>query len=100
MQPRGELRIRGRRAVSMFLDYLDDDAAKRDALDAKGHVRTGDRVVVQDDGAISFVERTEDSAKVGGEHVSALKVERVVIAEMLRVSFANISKPKLEALLA
>jgi crotonobetaine/carnitine-CoA ligase len=51
----GELRIRGEPGVSIFLEYLGDPQATRAAFDEDGFFRTGDRVVVQEDGAIRFV---------------------------------------------
>lgn len=74
----GELRIRGERGVSIFLEYLDDPEATREAFDSAGYFRTGDRVVRRADGAIQFVDRFKDVIKVGGENVAAPEVERVI----------------------
>jgi crotonobetaine/carnitine-CoA ligase len=74
----GELRIRGVRGVSLFAEYLDDPESTRSAFDDDGYFRTGDRVILRDDGAIEFVDRAKDVIKVGGENVAAPEVERVI----------------------
>jgi len=74
----GELCVRGRRGVSLFLEYLDDADATRCAFDAQGYFRTGDRVTLRSDGTIQFVDRLKDVIKVGGENVAAPEVERVI----------------------
>ena len=76
----GELCVRGRRGVSLFLEYLDDPDATRQAFDAHGYFRTGDRVTQRADGTIRFVDRIKDVIKVGGENVAAPEVERVIAA--------------------
>lgn len=76
----GELRIRGTRGVSLFLEYLGDPDATRAAFDEDGYFRTGDRVTLRDDGTLQFVDRLKDVIKVGGESVAAPEVERVIAA--------------------
>jgi crotonobetaine/carnitine-CoA ligase len=76
----GELRIRGERGVSLFLEYFGDTDATAQAFDEHGYFRTGDRVLVRDDGTIQFVDRLKDVIKVGGENVAAPEVERVIVA--------------------
>jgi carnitine-CoA ligase len=74
----GELSVRGRPGVSLFLEYLGDQEATRTAFDDQGYFRTGDRARVREDGTIQFVDRLKDVIKVGGESVAAPEVERVI----------------------
>jgi carnitine-CoA ligase len=74
----GQLEIWGRRGIEMFLGYLNDDAATAASFTPDGWFKTGDRVTLESDGAITFADRDKDMLKVGGENVAASEVERVV----------------------
>jgi len=74
----GNLFIRGRRGVSLFLEYLDNPEATAAAFPEPGLMATGDRVRMDADGFLYFADREKDMLKVGGENVSASEVERVV----------------------
>jgi carnitine-CoA ligase len=74
----GELLVRGVRGVSMFSGYL--DAAEQTAAAFHGEwFRTGDRVRLEADGTVWFVERDKDVLKVGGENIGAPEIERVLL---------------------
>ena len=75
----GGLMIRGIRGLSLFQEYLGNPQATAQSFDAEGWFRTGDRVVLLEDGAIQFGDRTKDMLKVGGENVAASEVERVIL---------------------
>jgi len=74
----GELLIRGVPGVSLFLEYMGDEAATRAAYNETGFMITGDRVTLGMGGELYFADRAKDMLKVGGENVSAAEVERVV----------------------
>ncbi|SDG34036.1 class I adenylate-forming enzyme family protein [Klenkia brasiliensis] len=67
----GELQVRGR----VTPGYLGDDAATAAAFTPDGWYRTGDRMLVDADGAVSFVSRTTDMIKTSGINVSPAEVE-------------------------
>ncbi len=75
----GNLVILGIRGLSMFQEYLGNPQATAQSFDPDGWFRTGDRVVLLEDGAIQFGDRTKDMLKVGGENVAASEVERVIL---------------------
>ncbi len=75
----GNLLVRGRPGLSIFKEYYKDPQATREAFDESGLFKTGDRVVVHEDGFIQFSERVKDVIKVGGEGVSPAEIERVVL---------------------
>jgi crotonobetaine/carnitine-CoA ligase len=73
----GELWVRGRRGIQLFLEYLDNDEANAKAFTADGWFKTGDLVTLSEDGFFYFKDRDKDALKVGGENVSAKEVEDV-----------------------
>jgi crotonobetaine/carnitine-CoA ligase len=75
----GDLYVRGRRGLSLFVEYAGDPAATAAAFTPDGLFITGDRVMLGQDGSLTFVERTKDMLKVGGENVAAVEVERILL---------------------
>lgn len=75
----GHLECRGIRGLSMFLEYLNNPSATADSFTPEGWFKTGDRVTLETDGAITFADRDKDMMKVGGENVAASEIERVIV---------------------
>ena len=73
----GELWVRGRRGIQLFLEYLDNPEANAKAFTDDGWFKTGDLVTLSADGFFYFKDRDKDALKVGGENVSAKEVEDV-----------------------
>ncbi|MFR9805021.1 class I adenylate-forming enzyme family protein [Pseudonocardia sp. RS010] len=67
----GEGQVRGR----ITPGYLDNPEADAAAFTPDGWYRTGDRLVLDDDGAVAFVDRTTDMIKTSGINVSPAEVE-------------------------
>ena len=74
--PDGEIFSRG---PDLCLGYTDDALTER-AFDADGWYRTGDVGVLDDDGYLTITDRKADVIIRGGENISALEVEEVLLA--------------------
>lgn len=68
----GEALMRG---PSRFARYHGDDEATAAAVDADGWYHTGDLIRIDARRRVSFVGRSKDMLKVGGENVAAAEVE-------------------------
>jgi crotonobetaine/carnitine-CoA ligase len=75
----GTLHVRGRRGISLFQEYLHDAEATARAFTGDGWFVTGDRVRLDPEGTLTFVERDKDVLKVGGENIGAPEIERVLL---------------------
>jgi acyl-CoA synthetase (AMP-forming)/AMP-acid ligase II len=74
--PDGEIFSRG---PDLCLGYTDDELTARN-FDEDGWYRTGDIGVLDDDGYLTITDRKADVIIRGGENVSALEVEEVLLA--------------------
>ncbi|MEG3126141.1 AMP-binding protein [Sphingomonas sp. GB1N7] len=74
----GDLYVRGRRGVPLFVEYAGHPYATAAAFTPDGLFITGDRVMLGGDGSLFFIERAKDMLKVGGENVAASEIERVI----------------------
>ena len=73
--PDGEIFSRG---PDLCLGYTDDALTER-AFDEDGWYRTGDVGVLDDDGYLTITDRKADVIIRGGENISALEVEEVLL---------------------
>lgn len=73
--PDGEIFSRG---PDLCLGYTDDELTKK-AFDDDGWYRTGDVGVLDDDGYLTITDRKADVIIRGGENISALEVEEVLL---------------------
>lgn len=89
----GKLIVRGRRGVSLFLEYFGNTDATDRAFDKDGWFDTGDRIRMGDEGILYFVERQSEILKVGGENVSALEIEKVIGAVDGVLEVAVVGRP-------
>ncbi|MBO0779074.1 MAG: long-chain fatty acid--CoA ligase [Ktedonobacteraceae bacterium] len=70
----GELQVRGPWVARAY--YKDTESASKFA---DGWLRTGDVAVVDDDGSIQLVDRTKDLVKSGGEWISSVELEGLIM---------------------
>ncbi|ORV81167.1 AMP-binding protein [Mycolicibacterium iranicum] len=74
--PDGEIFSRG---PDLCIGYTDDELTAR-AFDDEGWYRTGDIGVLDDDGYLTITDRKADVIIRGGENISALEVEEVLLS--------------------
>lgn len=72
----GEILIRS----SVMEGYFRDPAATREAIDPDGWLHTGDLGSFDPDGYLRYAGRIKQMLKVGGENVSALEIEGLLLA--------------------
>jgi acyl-CoA synthetase len=85
----GEILSRG---PDMFLGYT-DSALTREAIDADGWFATGDIGQADEDGYITIVDRKKDIIIRGGENISALEVEELLLRMPGVVEVAVVAAP-------
>jgi acyl-CoA synthetase (AMP-forming)/AMP-acid ligase II len=73
----GEICVRG---WNVMRGYFRDSEATQRAIDGEGWLHTGDQGVRLPDGFIKFLSRLKDVIRVGGENLSPLEVEEVLMA--------------------
>ena len=89
----GDLLIRGVPGLSLFAEYLHNEAATDAAFDETGYMITGDRITLGEDGLLFFADRNKDMMKVGGENVAASEIERVALATPGVAEAAAVGRP-------
>ena len=73
---RGELWVRGPQTMAGYLGRPDAGAAM---IDADGWLRTGDLVVVDDDGQVFIVDRLKELIKVNALQVAPAELEALLV---------------------
>lgn len=86
----GEIRVRG---WNVMMGYFRDPVATAATLDAEGWLRTGDQGVALPGGYIKFLSRLKDVIRVGGENLSPLEVEEVLMSHPDVQEVAVVSAP-------
>ena len=86
----GEILIRG---WNLMLGYFRDQAATARAIDAQGFLHTGDMGVQLPDGFIRWDSRLKDMIRVGGENLSPLEVEGVLVQHPAVAQAAVVGAP-------
>ena len=87
----GELQVRGPWIASA---YYKDPATGEKFMD--GWLRTGDVAVVNEDGIIQLVDRTKDLVKSGGEWISSVELESLIMGhpKVLEACVIGVPHPK------
>ncbi len=87
----GELQVRGPWIARAY--YKDSESS---AKFAEGWLRTGDVAVVDEDGVIQLVDRTKDLVKSGGEWISSVELESLIMghSKVLEACVIGIPDPK------
>jgi fatty-acyl-CoA synthase len=87
----GELQVRGPWIASAY--YKDPATGEKFA---NGWLRTGDVAVVDEDGIIQLVDRTKDLVKSGGEWISSVELESLIMGhpKVLEACVIGVPHPK------
>jgi fatty-acyl-CoA synthase len=90
-QSYGELQVRGPWIARAY--YADSESS---AKFADGWLRTGDVAVVDEDGMLQLVDRTKDLVKSGGEWISSVELEGLIMGhpKVLEACVIGIPHPK------
>ena len=90
-QSYGELQVRGPWIARAY--YRDSESS---AKFAEGWLRTGDVAVVDEDGIIQLVDRTKDLVKSGGEWISSVELESLIMGhdKVLEACVIGVPHPK------
>ena len=98
----GELQIRGAWVMDGYFEdpRSDEEAAESFAMDGQGNrwFRTGDVATIDADGFIQIMDRTKDLVKSGGEWISSVDLENMIMGhpKVLEAAVIAIPHPKWE----
>ncbi len=86
----GEILVRG---WNVMRGYFRDPEASARAIDANGWLHTGDQGIRLPGGYIKFLSRLKDVIRVGGENVSPMEIEEVLLAHPAIGALAVVACP-------
>jgi fatty-acyl-CoA synthase len=86
----GEILVRG---WNVMRGYFRDPEATARTVDADGWLHTGDQGVRLPGGYIKFLSRLKDVIRVGGENVSPMEIEEVIVAHPAIGAIAVVAGP-------
>jgi fatty-acyl-CoA synthase len=86
----GEICIRG---WNVMLGYFRDPEATARTIDAEGWLHTGDMGMQLEDGFIRWMSRLKDMIRVGGENMSPLEVEEILVSHPAVAQAAVVAAP-------
>jgi acyl-CoA synthetase (AMP-forming)/AMP-acid ligase II len=86
----GEIQIRG---WNVMRGYFRDPEATARTVDAEGWLKTGDQGVRLPGGYVKFLSRLKDVIRVGGENVSPLEIEEILIGHPAVAEVAVVAGP-------
>jgi acyl-CoA synthetase (AMP-forming)/AMP-acid ligase II len=88
-QAMGEIQVRGPWVIRSYYD----NAEAADRFTADGWFRTGDVATIDPDGYVQITDRTKDLIKSGGEWISSIDVEVMIMAHPKVLEAAVIAVP-------
>ncbi len=86
----GELYVRGN---SIIKGYFQNEAASKEVMDKDGWFATGDVASIDKDGFLVIQDRSKDLIKSGGEWISSIDLENIVMAHRDVANCAVIAIP-------
>ncbi len=86
----GELIVKG---PSMFTGYYNDKEINKTIFDANGFFHTGDRAKINEKGDIIITGRFKEIIKRGGESISAIEIENLIVSHPEVKTVAVIGMP-------
>jgi len=96
--PPGEKGVIWLRGYNLFQHYHNDENKTAEVFDAEGWYNTGDLGKVDVAGNLTFLGRTKDMLKVGGENVAAVEIESYLVTHpaVLLAAVVGKSDPRLD----
>ncbi len=90
----GELQVRGPWITGSYHKLSPEEA--QDKFTEDGWLRTGDVVVIDEEGYVKITDRTKDLIKSGGEWISSLELESAILAhpKVSQVAVIAVPHPK------